>query len=341
MSLSNARVAPTLEWKGTEMLKKTILWLAISALLVYLPIRFHLPTQVHADTPLAVLVSCLGDVTVVRSSGGAVRGIFGLPLSTGDEVRTGDASQAEILFHNDNLIQIGANSSTRVMGPKKIAPDAAATPVGEKSFQIVQNFLKLKDSDGTSSLAQLRSADADADVRPLSPCQTRVQSDRPEFRWLASDPSDELQITVYSDEGVQWESDVTGKTEISYKDSAPALRAGITYWWTLKSTDPLRFPPVATNAVPFEVLAEADANALGVALAGIEKDQSRPSSYHFLRASVFFNYGLMEAAIQETIQALEVDAENPTLHSILAHLYQETGRNEEALGAYDRLLEKR
>lgn len=323
------------------MLKKTILWLAVSALLVYLPVKFHSPVQVQANTPLAVLVSCLGDVTVVKSSGGTVRGIFGLPLSAGDEVRTGDASQAEVLFQNDNLIQIGANSSTRVMGPKNVASHVDAIPVGEKSFQTVQNFLKLTDSDGTSSLARLRSAEVDAEVRPVSPCQTRVQGDRPVFRWQAADPSEELQITVYSDEGVRWESDVTGRTEITYEESAPALQAGVTYWWTLKSTDPLRFPPIATNAVPFEVLAEADANALGVALAGIEKDQSRSSSYHFLRASVFFGYGLMEAAILETIQALEADADNPTLHSILAHLYAETGRTQEALGAYDRLLEKR
>ena len=95
------------------MRKKMILWPVACAILVYLPVRFHSPTQVEANTPLAVLIACLGDVTVVKSGGRTVQGIFGLPLNAGDEVRTGDEAQAEILFANDNLIQVGANSSTR------------------------------------------------------------------------------------------------------------------------------------------------------------------------------------------------------------------------------------
>ncbi|MEE9270598.1 MAG: hypothetical protein V3V49_10105 [Candidatus Krumholzibacteria bacterium] len=323
------------------MLKKMILWPVACAILVYLPVRFHSPTQVQANTPLAVLISCLGDVTVVKSDGPTVQGIFGLPLNAGDEVRTGDAAQADILFANDNLIQVGANSSTRIMGRKGSRSAESSTSMGEKSFQTVQNFLKLTDSGGTSSLAQLRSADSDQEIRLESPCQTRVRSDRPTFRWQAADPAEELQISVYSDAAVQWEYDVTSEMKISYPESAPALKPGTTYWWTLKSTDPLRFPPVTTNAVPFEILGEADARKLDVALSEIAKDESRPSSYHFFRASLYFDYGLMEAAIMETIQALEGDADNPTLHSILAHLYAETGRSQEALGEYNRLLEKR
>ena len=324
------------------MLKKTIQWLVVCGLLLYLPVRFHSPTQVQANTPLAVLVSCLGDVTVVKSGGGTVRGIFGLPLSAGDQVRTGDASQAEILFQNNNLIQIGANSSTRVMGPSKGARASVPnTPVTDQSFQTVQNFLKLKDTDGTSSLAQLRGVEEKQEVRPDSPSQTKVREVRPTFRWRASDPSEELRISVYSDQGVQWEHNVTGGTEVTYPETAPVLDSGTTYWWTLKSTDPLRFPPIATAAVPFEVLAQTDASALRASLAMIEKDDSRPSSYHFLRASLYFKYGLMDAAIAETVHALEGDEDNPTLHSILARLYVETGRTQEALGQYDRILEKR
>lgn len=324
------------------MLKKTIRWLVVCGLLLYLPVKFHAPTQVGATTPLAILVSCLGDVTVIKSSGATVRGILGMRLTAGDQVRTGDASQTEILFQDDNLIQIGANSSTRVMGPSKSARASVPnTPVAEQSFQTVQNFLKLKDSDGTRSLAQLRAVPDKQEVRPDSPSQTKVREVRPIFRWHASDPSEELRITVYSDAGVLWEYDVTGGTEVTYPESAPALEAGTTYWWRLKSTDPLRFPPIVTAAVPFEVLAPADASALRASLATIEKDDSRPSSYHFLRASLYFRYGLMDAAITETIQAIEGDEENPTLHSILARLYAETGRTQKALGQYNRILEKR
>jgi Tfp pilus assembly protein PilF len=49
----------------------------------------------------------------------------------------------------------------------------------------------------------------------------------------------------------------------------------------------------------------------------------------------------MEDAIAETMKALEIDPQNSDLQAILARLYAETGRTEEALKEYDRLLEKR
>ena len=44
---------------------------------------------------------------------------------------------------------------------------------------------------------------------------------------------------------------------------------------------------------------------------------------HFMRASLYFNYGLLDDAIAETRTALEDDPENESLRSILARLLQE------------------
>ena len=113
----------------------------------------------QAQGPVAVLLSCSGDVTILRG-GGEIKGSFGLNLEPGDEIRTGAGSEAEIHFDDGNWVRIGANSSMQVKGQRS-APGAskdkpaASGSMGAESFQTVQNFIKLKDSEGSSSMARL------------------------------------------------------------------------------------------------------------------------------------------------------------------------------------------
>ncbi len=293
------------------------------------------------DPPAAVLLGCRGSVTIVKSGGQTVTGTFGTALEPGDEVRTGKDSQAEVHFDNGQWVQIGANSRTQVHGQKANA--SAGTSLGEKSFEVVQNFLKLKNAEGTSSLARLRSGEQHASLRALSPLQTKVRDALPTFRWSVSDPSTELRLVLYNDRGVHWKQDAPkGTSELVYPSDAPVLESGVTYSWVLESTDPLVFPALRSEAGFFEILRPEDTRTLDASLAEIEKGtKTSESTYHVFRASLFFDHGLMEDAIAETVTALEVDPENSGLHAILARLYAETGRTQDAIREYDRLLEKR
>jgi Flp pilus assembly protein TadD len=116
----------------------------------------------------------------------------------------------------------------------------------------------------------------------------------------------------------------------------------VTYSWVLETTDPLVFPPLRSEASFFEILSDGERQGLDAALAKMD-DSAKPSesTVHVVRASLFFNHGLMEDAIAETTKALESDPDNSELHAILARLYAETGRTQEALDAYNRLLEQR
>jgi Tfp pilus assembly protein PilF len=49
-----------------------------------------------------------------------------------------------------------------------------------------------------------------------------------------------------------------------------------------------------------------------------------------MRASLFFDQGLLEEAIDETLTALAADPDNESLHAILARLYAESGHTREA-----------
>jgi len=298
-------------------------------------------TFAWAANPAALLLSCTGDVSVLRKDGTVVKGSYGLPLNPGDEVRTADGAEAEIHFENGAWIKVGSGSNLQVKATsmKKLAAEPAEK---SNSFESVQSFLKLRESDGTSSLAALRSGNRAPEIRLEAPCQTRVRGGRPEFRWSASDTTAELRLKLYDDSGIRWQYDVKGATGAQYPPDAKPLVPGTTYSWTLETSDPLRFPPLRTQAAFFEIMPEQEEKDLETSIGKIDRTAlPSESAYRTVLASLFFNYRLFDEAIDETVQALAIDPGNTALRAILARLYAETGRTEEAMGEYDKLLEKR
>ena len=93
-----------------------------------------------ASSPLAILVSCKGDVTVYKTNGDQLKGAFGLHLYTGDEIRTGKDSSTEIFFNTGNWIGVGAKSSTKVGGAKRMA-GAESNSENAHIFKTVSNFI--------------------------------------------------------------------------------------------------------------------------------------------------------------------------------------------------------
>jgi len=300
---------------------------------------WFVPTALRSqsDAPAAVLTSCKGAVTVFHAGGASAPATFGLPLNDGDEVKTGAGGEAEIMFSAGNWVQIGANSSMRIKGrpgdtaTKTAAGNAAKPAASSGSFEVVQSFLKLKNSEGTSSISGLRSAEKAAALVAVSPCQTKVRAARPTFRWKIDDTKTELRLTLYGESGVVWQSDATGVTELAYPADAPALTPGVSYSWTLETSDPMVSPPLRTPAAFFEMIAPADATALDSELTQLDAKKPGPVTYHLMRASLFFDRGLVDDAIVETETALANDPDNASLHAILGRLYAETGRTKDAI----------
>lgn len=292
---------------------------------------------VSAQDPEAVLMSMTGEVMVSGADGATRTGSFGMHLFGGDVVQTQDQSSAEIFFSAGNWIEIGANSnmSIRASRPSEAAP-TGGTP---QALASVQRFLKLKDSSGTSSVAALRSGATAKDLQLVSPCQTKVRAGNPTFVWRASDPEAELQLTVYDDQGVHWKTTVAGASELTYSSDAPALEAGVTYSWTLETTDPLQFPPLRSTSGFFEVLSPEDDQQVERALAALPQDESVPAwGRQLVVASTLYEFGLLSEAVQHTEKALETTSDNPHVRSILARLYADLGRPAEALAEYEKLM---
>jgi hypothetical protein len=129
---------------------------------------------------------------------------------------------------------------------------------------------------------------------------------------------------------------------LRYPADAEPLAAGVSYSWTLETTDPLRIPPLRTQAAFFEVLPPDEARQVEAAVTAVDRSSiPSESAYRLVLASIYFDHRLLGDAIGETVSALATDPANETLRAILARLYAETGRTEEAMSEYDTLLEKR
>lgn len=301
---------------------------ALPACLIAIALLAHAPAM--ADGPLAVLMSVQGEVKVAGDAGK-----FGQHLAGGDVVETGTSGSCDILFSSGQSVHLGPGSRITVQGE---APANVGQSGGGGEFAATRRFLQLKDQRGTSAIARLRSGQADG-LRALAPAQTTVRSPRPRFQWEAPEDAGELQLTVYSPEGMHWQG-VTpaGPGESGYPADAPGLEAGVQYSWTLETTDPLRFPPLRSPAAFFSVMAPEEAEQLQQQLAALDQAELSDSGRALVRASLLYEHGAIGEAIASTRTAME-EVGDPALREILAQLYLEAGRSDEALGVLDGLRE--
>jgi hypothetical protein len=321
--------------KGACVMKAMIF--ALGALAV---LAASIPNAIHGAAPSALLLSCTGDVSVHRSDGTIAKASYGLQLDAGDEVRTGAGAAAEIHFENGTWIKLGPGGSLEIKGEGSRKPAVPAQNTG--SFESITNFLKLRDAGGVSTLASLRSGVKRPEIRLESPCQTRVRGDRPVFAWSATDSTAELRLKIYDDRGIRWQCDIIGAHTVRYPADGEPLMPGMAYSWTLETTDPLRFPPLRTQAAFFEIMPAEEEQRLDSSIGEIDRSSiPSESAYRIVLASIYFNHRLLGDAISQTIVALATDPDNRALHAILAQLYAETGRSEEALNEYNRLIEQR
>lgn len=297
------------------------------------------------SAPAAVLTSCKGAVTVIHG-GTPAAASFGVALSDGDEVKTGAGGEAEIMFSAGNWVQIGPNSSMRIKGHPASAPasgseksEADKKAANPGSFEVVQSFLKLKNSEGSSAIGGLRSGEQTSRLVAMSPCQTSVRTSQPVFSWKIDDPSTELKLTVYGQSSTVWQTQVSNSTSATYPADAPGLKPGVSYSWTLETTDPLVSPPLRTPASFFEIIAPADATKLDNDLSQLDANKPGVVTYHLTRASLYFDRGLVDEAIKETESALAADPDNHSLRSILARLYADTGRTQDAMNELNKTRE--
>ena len=172
----------------------------------------------------------------------------------------------------------------------------------------------------------------------VTPRNTKIMTAAPVFQWMGMERQPGT-VHVYGPDGVLWSAENVSLTQMKYPASAPALKPGVEYAWTIEKQG------TAFARVRFELLDAAGAKAVEEELASIKKAASvTPTTGAVLQAGLYAGRGLFYDARAVLMDAIKRDPDEPTLHFLLADVYEKTGLSNmaaEEYGESDFLLKQR
>jgi hypothetical protein len=251
-----------------------------------------------------------------------------LSLYAGDTMRaTGNAWAVVLLSRGRGTAKVDAANSPFVV------PGAPPSDTRlQKLRAMLEGILDFLSSSGR------KSSQADLAVRGgpkppviVAPRNTRILPDALTFEWLGSQSAPHL-VRITGPSGLVLERPDLTDGKFHYPPDAPPLTPGVRYAFQVLSTD----HPVQQTW--FELIDAGRAQGLRQHL--IELEQSLggtipPNSLAAMKGAFLAREGLLHDARLALIAALTRDPAEPTLHLLLAHLYEKIGLPELAGRAYD------
>jgi len=288
---------------------------------------------------VALLTEISGTVELARSGTGSFeKADWGTPLFAGDRLRTAASSQAVVLFSNNNMMTISAGNTFTIT-----AGDNTAA-----SSQSVSDSIVSSDSDLTlhragqgeiEVLGGLRNSGSSDDVTLDSPINTAVGTTHPEFRWSAKDDFELYRVTIQSESGVVWTHETESRS-VLYPESAPALAAGKTYFWSVEGENILDVSESVMTS--FEILTDEEQQALNSGLSSLNdmySESFRESSYYYLLGSLYAKHNVLGPAIKAFEWIAKNNPDSPSAHRVLGNLYVETGQKDAAIASLQRAVD--
>jgi hypothetical protein len=255
-----------------------------------------------------------------------------MELREDDLVRVAGPGEVVVLYMKGSgtATVTAANSPLRIKAPPAPASDRLGTMIGAVS----EVFLGKKKPPAYVQLGG-RAGPASESQGPviIAPRTTRLLPAPIVFEWTGPDTLYGLTLTS-ADGTILWSHADVRPGRFRYPDTAPPLRAGAKYSWTL-GTDG-RYPD---QTVQFEIVGEAEAARVASLLAELEPGalNTYPSpTVALLRSGVLFREGLHDAARRELQAAIERDSTDPALHHFLGHVLNEVGLSALAADAFSR-----
>ncbi len=286
---------------------------------------------------VAVLTEVQGEVMFARGGSDTFSGTgeFGTPLYANDRVRTGESASASILYSNGDLLAIGAKRSILIS-------DTAAGSTGgasriEVDYRVSSSAVSLalhRSGDGEiAALSGLRSADERAIISIISPSNSAVRSSTPLLSWTASETFSLFRVRVFTSAGIIWEGESTS-TNLVYPSDAPALNAGVDYFWQVfgenlldvERSEIFRFRVLPSEAL--DAISDAEKN---LATSNMEASSG---SYHLLLGSLYAKSGLLGDAELEFKALVEKYPGSALAHELLAKVYADMGQIDLAMKVF-------
>jgi hypothetical protein len=270
------------------------------------------PGDAASRTESGLIVGVQGDAAVKRAGWrDYAPALFGAPLRRGDLLRLGSAGSATVACADLKLASVEGGVSGY---PCQTAP---RTP-------LVYEGTLLNPTRGDSGSGDYPLV--------ISPRKTKLLNPRPVLRWQ---PMPGAKSTKAGLQGTNWATEVSGASELSYPESAPALQPGVTYRLIVTSGDRSSSEEPGAG-LGFSVIGTEEAKAVKVAEAKIRALGLTETATALLIANVHATNGLYAEAI-EGLERLPAPQE-PAVLRLLGDLYISTGLNRLAEERYSAAL---
>ncbi len=282
---------------------------------------------VSQDKGVAFFSKIKGNVKVIDAKGKETKATTSTKLNDGDKVVTDATSTATVTYYTGKEVSLAAKKS-HVVKSKSEDNSFLSSLYGTLSGLI------WGESSGSSMAGATRAwaGDANRMITATYPSETKILEMEPVFKWAdhRKTPGKDYIVVIKSEiSDFKYEIPVSGATQIAYPKAAPKLKEDEKYIWTVKDAKGADVSP----DVRFSLIHPDDKSTLEDDLKEVLKvcngDNTNPQWY-LLTAALYRDYGLMketEIAIQSLVQ---LKPDMAQAHIMLATLYKETGRLEEA-----------
>jgi hypothetical protein len=290
-------------------------------------VTIHLPIASHGQEAVAVITELKfnsGDIRLRASSGAApTRPAVLQSLYAGNVIET-SRDAAVVVFFTDGSRTNTVNAKNPSLEIK--ASQALDSSAGSKIKDISSLLMGKKKPPKYVALSVRGKAQPPV---LLAPRNTKLLSQTPTFYWTGMNQQ-AGSVKVFGPQGMIWSADNVSLTRIAYPASAPPLQPGIEYSWVIEKKG------FVVNRVSFQVLPAVEAAAIKermAELAGLR--ETSKSTQAVLKAKLLMSRELFYDAREILIEAIAADSDEPTLHFILAEVYDRTGLKTLAGEEYD------
>lgn len=287
-----------------------------------------LMAQLAMAQDVAFFSSIKGKVTITDASGKAKAANMQTKLMEGDKIVTGNDGSVTIMYYTGKEVVVGNNKTYSIVKTKQEQNSFLSGLYSSLSGML------WGETSGTSMAGATRAWAGDANrlITATYPSETKILESEPVFKWMdhRKTSTKEYVIQIKSEiSDFKYEINVSGVNEAVYPKTAPKLKNDERYVWTVKDAKGTDISP----QVGFTLINSDDRNTMEDDLKEILKvcngDNTNPQWY-LLTAALYRDYGLMKQAENSILALIALKPDMAQAHIMLATLYKETGRLEEA-----------
>jgi len=271
-----------------------------------------------------------GTVKVTDVQGKEKKAAVNTKLADGDQVSTGSDGNASIMFYSGKEVALGPNKSFAV----KTAKQEENSFLGGL-YNTLSGMIWGSESNNTMAGATRSSTvDQQYNLTPSYPSSTKILESEPIFRWVdrrQTSAKDYLVIIESEVSSFHYEIAASNTNEIAYPKTAPKLKNETEekYFWTVKDSKGADVSPKAS----FTLISPDNRSKLEEGLKEILRicngDNTNPQWY-LLTSALYKDLSLMKQSENSVLALLALKPDMAQAHYILATLYRETGRFDEA-----------